>query len=153
VDDPRLRANISSQSLHHCSIGYHPWHMSDLTTKVNTYWRKQEHKQEQEQHNQNCTDALITRWVLTNRWTMILFDDKYNLSKTQTLMSWQLLLKWRLGVCTTRGGTPNGLQHNIWPNTPTDGVSSPKQNLSADCFDDSHWLLMNLKVGPVELVI
>jgi hypothetical protein len=24
VDDPRLRTNDSSQSLHHCSVGYHP---------------------------------------------------------------------------------------------------------------------------------
>jgi hypothetical protein len=24
VDDPRIRANKSLQSLHHCSTGYHP---------------------------------------------------------------------------------------------------------------------------------
>jgi hypothetical protein len=24
VDDPRLRTNRTSQSVHHCSVGYHP---------------------------------------------------------------------------------------------------------------------------------
>jgi hypothetical protein len=38
------------------SIGYHPCHTSDLTTKDYPYKRNQEHKQEQEEHNQNCTD-------------------------------------------------------------------------------------------------
>jgi hypothetical protein len=56
VDDPRLRANGSSQSLHHYSVGYHPWHTSDLATKAYTYKRNQEHKQEQVECNQNCVD-------------------------------------------------------------------------------------------------
>ena len=56
VDDPRLRANESSQSLHHYSVGYHPWHTSDLATKAYPYKRNQEHKQEHEECNQNYFD-------------------------------------------------------------------------------------------------
>jgi hypothetical protein len=37
IDDPRLRANKSSQSLHHCSVGYHPGHTSDLAKKAYPY--------------------------------------------------------------------------------------------------------------------
>jgi hypothetical protein len=37
--------------------------------------------------------ALITRWGITNRWTSVLFDDIYDLSKTHTLMWRQLLSK------------------------------------------------------------
>jgi hypothetical protein len=49
VDEPRLRTNRTSQSLlHHCSVGYHPYHTDDLTMKVYPYKRNQEHKQEQE---------------------------------------------------------------------------------------------------------
>jgi hypothetical protein len=33
-----------------------------------------------------------------------------------------------------------------------DGVATPKQNLSADCFVDSCLLQKNFKVGPVGLV-
>jgi hypothetical protein len=36
--------------------------------------------------------VLITRWGLTNGRTAILFDDKYDLSKTTYLMWWWLLL-------------------------------------------------------------
>jgi hypothetical protein len=39
-----------------------------------------------------------------------------------------------LGVCMTPGLTPNGLQHDIRPNNPTDGVASPKQNMNAELF-------------------
>jgi hypothetical protein len=56
VDDLRLRANDSPQSLHHCSIGYHPWHTSDLATKAYPCKLNQEHKQKQVEHNQNCVD-------------------------------------------------------------------------------------------------
>jgi hypothetical protein len=48
VDDPRLRTNRTPQSLHHCSVGYHPCHTNDLTTKAYPCKRNQEHKQEQE---------------------------------------------------------------------------------------------------------
>jgi hypothetical protein len=48
VDEPRLRTNGTSQSLRHCSIGYHPYHMNDLATKAYPGKRNQEHKQEQE---------------------------------------------------------------------------------------------------------
>jgi hypothetical protein len=48
VDDPRLRTNRTPQSLHHCSVGYHPCHMNDLAMKAYPYKRNQEHKQEQE---------------------------------------------------------------------------------------------------------
>jgi hypothetical protein len=34
VDDPRLQTNRTPQSLHHCSVGYHPCHMNDLATKA-----------------------------------------------------------------------------------------------------------------------
>jgi hypothetical protein len=34
VDEPRLRTNGTSQSLHHYSIAYHPCHTDDLTTKA-----------------------------------------------------------------------------------------------------------------------
>jgi hypothetical protein len=44
VDDLRLRTNRTSQSLHHSSVGYHPYHMNNLTMKA--YPCK--HKQEQE---------------------------------------------------------------------------------------------------------
>jgi hypothetical protein len=47
VDDPRLRTNRTPQSLHHCSVGYHPYHMNDLATKAYPCKRNQEHKQEQ----------------------------------------------------------------------------------------------------------
>jgi hypothetical protein len=40
--------NRTTQSLHHCSIGYHPCHMNDLTMKVYHCKQNQEHKQEQE---------------------------------------------------------------------------------------------------------
>jgi hypothetical protein len=46
VDDPRLRMNRTLQSLHHCSVGYHPCHTSDLTTKAYPCKQNQEHKQE-----------------------------------------------------------------------------------------------------------
>jgi hypothetical protein len=48
VDDPRLRTNRTPQSLHHCSIGYHPCHTNDLATKAYPCKCNQEHKQEQE---------------------------------------------------------------------------------------------------------
>jgi hypothetical protein len=48
VDDPRLRSNRTPQSLHHCSVGYHPCHTNDLGTKAYPCKRNQEHKQEQE---------------------------------------------------------------------------------------------------------
>jgi hypothetical protein len=48
VDEPRLRMNRTSQSLHHCSIGYHPYHIDDLAMKGYPCKRNQEHKQEQE---------------------------------------------------------------------------------------------------------
>jgi hypothetical protein len=48
VDDPRLRTNRTPQSLHHCSVGYHPCHTNDLATKAYPCKRNQKHKQEQE---------------------------------------------------------------------------------------------------------
>jgi hypothetical protein len=46
VDDPRLRTNKTSQSLHHCSVSYYPCPMNDLATKAYPCKRNQEHKQE-----------------------------------------------------------------------------------------------------------
>jgi hypothetical protein len=59
IDDPRLRADRSSQSLHHLSIGYHPRHTSDLTTKAYPCKHNQEHKQEHDERNQNCIDHEV----------------------------------------------------------------------------------------------
>ena len=82
VDDPRLRANGSSQSLHHGSVGYHPWHTNDLATKAYPCKRNQEHKQEQER---NATKiVLITGGESHKPLTATLFDDRIDLSKTQT---------------------------------------------------------------------
>jgi hypothetical protein len=46
VDEPRLRTIKTLQSLHHFSIGYHPCHTPDLTTKAYPCKRNQEHTQE-----------------------------------------------------------------------------------------------------------
>jgi hypothetical protein len=48
VDEPRLRMNRTSQSLHHCSVGYHSSHTDDLAMMAYPCKRNQEHKQEQE---------------------------------------------------------------------------------------------------------
>jgi hypothetical protein len=88
--------------------------------------RNQEHKQEHEVRNQNCIDHEVGSHKPMNDELTILFDDRYDLRKTQTLMWWPLLIKHRLGVCVTPGRTPNGLQHNTWPNNPIDGVAAPK---------------------------
>jgi hypothetical protein len=48
VDEPRLRTIGTLQSLHHCSVGYHPCHTDDLATKAYPCKCNQEHKQEQE---------------------------------------------------------------------------------------------------------
>jgi hypothetical protein len=48
VDELKLRTIGTSQSLHHCSIGYHPCHTEDLTMKAYPCKRNQEHKQKQE---------------------------------------------------------------------------------------------------------
>jgi hypothetical protein len=59
VDDLMLWANGSSQSLQHYSVGYHPWHTSDLAKKAYPCKQNQEHKQEQEERNQNCIDHEV----------------------------------------------------------------------------------------------
>jgi hypothetical protein len=41
VDEPRLRTNRTSQSLHHCSVGYHPCHTDDLAMKLQAQSRTQ----------------------------------------------------------------------------------------------------------------
>jgi hypothetical protein len=51
--------------------------------------RNQEHKQEQEEHNQNYVDYVLGSHKPMNDK---LFDDIYGLRKTQTIMwRWQLL--------------------------------------------------------------
>jgi hypothetical protein len=52
--------------------------------------RNQEHKQEQVERNQNCVDYELGSHKLMNDE---LFDGRYDLCKTQTLMWWRLLLK------------------------------------------------------------
>jgi hypothetical protein len=48
VDEPRLRTMGTSQSLQHCSVGYHPCHTNDLTKKAYPCKHNQKHNQEQE---------------------------------------------------------------------------------------------------------
>jgi hypothetical protein len=48
VDEPRLRTIGTSQSLHHCSVGYHLCHMDHLAKKAYPCKCNQEHKNEQE---------------------------------------------------------------------------------------------------------
>jgi hypothetical protein len=83
IDDPRLRSNAYSQSVHDCVIGYHPWHE----------WPRHEGlsppsaiKNKNKNKKNTIKIALIMRWGLTNQWTMTLFDDRYYLSKTKTLI-------------------------------------------------------------------
>jgi hypothetical protein len=56
--------------------------MSDLATKTYPCKRNQEHKQEQVEHNQNCVDYELGSHKPMNDE---LFDDRYDLSKTQIL--------------------------------------------------------------------
>jgi hypothetical protein len=78
----------------------------------------------------NQTD-LITRWSLTNRWTATLFDDRLNLSKTQTLKWWQLLNERELEACKPPGRNPNRLQHGTRANGSTNGDTALWQILDA----------------------
>jgi hypothetical protein len=48
VDEPRLRTNRTLPSLHHCSIGYHPFHMDDLAMVAYPCKRNKKHRQEQD---------------------------------------------------------------------------------------------------------
>jgi hypothetical protein len=82
--------------------------------------------------NRRCNQTnLITRWGLTNRWTATLFDDKLNLSKTQTLIWWWLLNKKELEASKSPGRNPNGFQHGTRANGPTDSDTAPWQILDA----------------------
>jgi hypothetical protein len=102
--------------------------------------------------NRRCNQTnLITRWGLTNRCTATLFDDRLNLSKTQTLM-WRLLLnKKELGVCKSLERNPNGFQHGTRANGPTDGDTAPDRFWMPTCFNDSHRLRSNFEVALVPL--
>jgi hypothetical protein len=130
VDEPRLRMNKPSQSLHHCSVGYHPCHTDDLTMKlIPAIAIKNTSK------NRRCNQTnLITRWGLTNRWTTTLFDDRLNLSKTQSLIWRRLLNKKELGACKSPGHNPNGFQHGTRASGPTDGDIALWQILDAHLF-------------------
>jgi hypothetical protein len=64
--------------------------MSDLAMKDYPYKRNQEHKQVQVERNQNYVDYELGSHKPMNDE---LFNDRYDLSKTQTLMWWWLLLK------------------------------------------------------------
>ena len=66
--------------------------------------------------------------------TATLFDDRIDLSKTQTSMWQRLLNKESIRACVTLGLAPNGLRRDTRPNGPTDGVAAPKQNLNAELF-------------------
>jgi hypothetical protein len=57
--------------------------MSDLATKGYPYKRNQEHKQEQVERNQNYVDYELGSHKPMNGK---LFDDRYDLNKTQNLM-------------------------------------------------------------------
>jgi hypothetical protein len=93
--------------------------------------------------NRRCNQTdLIMRWGLTNRWTATLFDDRMNISKTQTLRWWWLLNKIELGACKSPGRNPNGLQHGTRANGPTDGDTAPWQILDAQLC---RWFLSTQK--------
>jgi hypothetical protein len=123
VDDPRLRANRSLQSLHHYSVGYHPWHTSDHATKAYPAKRNQEHKQEQEERNQNCIDHEVgshkpmnddtVRWQIWSKKNpnpnLVMSDVKIGVRGVHN--------SWRY---------PNGLQYDTRAKSPTDGVTIPK---------------------------
>jgi hypothetical protein len=85
---------------------------------------------------------LITRWGLTNRWTVTLFCDRLNLSKTQTLMWRRLLNKNELGACKYPGHNLNGLQYGTRANGPTNGDTAPWQILDAHLC---RWFLLTQK--------
>jgi hypothetical protein len=55
VDDPRLQANVSLQSLHRCSID-HPCHTSDLASKTYPCKCNQEHKLKDQKGNQRVVE-------------------------------------------------------------------------------------------------
>jgi hypothetical protein len=46
----------------------------------------------------------------------------------------RLLNKLNIRACVTPGLAPNGLRRDTRPNSPTDGVTAPKQNLNAELF-------------------
>jgi hypothetical protein len=110
--------------------------------------------------NRRCNQTdLITRWSLTNRWTTTLFDDKLNLSKTQTLRSWRLLNKRELGVCKSPERNPNGLQHGTrpkrrWHRTLSDSrcplvLTIPVDSEGILRWDQCHWKLYEILVPTV----
>jgi hypothetical protein len=121
VDDLRLRTNRTLQSLYHCSVGYHPCHMNDLAMKAYPCKRNQKHKQEQEMQSNRLDYEVESHKPMMAS----LFEDRLNLSKTQTL-KWQCLLNKReLGVCKSPRRNPNGLQHGTRTNGPTDSDIAP----------------------------
>jgi hypothetical protein len=64
---------------------------------------------------------------------------------------WRWLPIKRLGACTTPGGILNGLQHDTWANSPTDGVAATKQNLDVNLFRQFLLTPMNFKLVPIGL--
>jgi hypothetical protein len=93
--------------------------------------------------NRRCNQTnLVIWWCLTNRWTATLFDDRLNLSKTQTLLWWWLLNKKELGAWKSPRRNPNGFQHGTQANGPTDGDTAPWQILDAQLC---RWFLSTQK--------
>jgi hypothetical protein len=111
--------------------------------------------------NRRCNQTdLIMRSSLTNRWTATLFDDRLNLSKTQTLKWWWPLNKRELEACKSPGCNPNGLQHGtLWPNrrwhsTLTDSGCPLVSMIPIDSegilrWDQCHWKLYKIIVRTI----
>jgi hypothetical protein len=99
-----------------------PWRLIPTSTIKNT------------SKNRRCNQTnLVTRWGLTNRWTVTLFDEIES-KQNPNLIWWWLLNKKELGACKSPRCNPNGFQHGTRANGPTDGDTAPWQILDAQLF-------------------
>jgi hypothetical protein len=122
VDDPRLRTNWTSQSLQHCSVGYHPYHTNDLATKAYPCNCNQEHKQKQKMQSNKLDYEMGSHKPKNGDTVQWQIDSKQN---PKTLMwRWLLYIKY-YGTCKSSGRNPKGFQHGTWANGPTDGETAP----------------------------
>jgi hypothetical protein len=130
--EPRNRYTTTPLVITHVTRMTSPWRVIPASAIKNT------------SKNRRCNQTyLITRWSLTNQGTATLFDDRLNLSKTQTLKWRWILNKRELGVCKSSGRNPNGLQHSTRVNSPTDGDTAPWQILDTHLY---HWFPCTQKV-------
>jgi hypothetical protein len=87
--------------------------------------------QEQVEHNQNCVDHEVGFHKPMNGE---LFDNRYDIRKTLNPNVVVTAVKIDVRGVRDPWSHPNGLQHDTWPNSTTDGVATPKQNLNGDLF-------------------